>query len=461
MPRARSGTVYQAGGRWYARIQVGEARTSVPLPERVSDAVEARGVLPRLAPIADEAGRLKVARQLAERLLERAAAADKAADLEAVQELLRRLAAGRYVPAAGPLPGGVVLFKDVAARWTSGELARLYPDHIKAKRSAETDVHRLKHILPVVGDVPMNEDARDHFELHHADQVMAALPRTNFGASSRRHVAQIIHRICGLSVFPLKLRKSNPIPEGWLPKPGPKLAKAYLYPDEDAQLMAATDIELAWRMFYGFQHREGPRRSESLSLQWSDIDLDRGALVLDKNKTDDPRAWALDRGVLWALRAWWYLRGGPGPDEHVFVDQAGHVLSTDHTADRYRADLERAGIERPQLFERSSARRRVTFHATRATMVTIHLANGKTEAWVADRTGHRSSDQIAKYRQAARGVAELGLGELQSLALAVPELARLLNGSSAVGSELSAETSAEVTRRWRNWQTHWIQVPAG
>jgi len=28
-------------------------------------------------------------------------------------------------------------------------------------------------------------------------------------------------------------------------------------------------------------------------VKWTDLDLERGAVRLDKNKTDDPRAWAL------------------------------------------------------------------------------------------------------------------------------------------------------------------------
>ena len=33
-----------------------------------------------------------------------------------------------------------------------------------------------------------------------------------------------------------------------------------------------------------------------------------------------------------------------------------------------------------------------------ARFVTISLANGRTEAWIADRTGHRSSQMINAYR---------------------------------------------------------------
>ncbi len=52
----------------------------------------------------------------------------------------------------------------------------------------------------------------------------------------------------------------------------------------------------------------------------------------------------------------------------------------------------------------------------------MHLANGKTETWVADRTGHMSSQMINVYRRWARGHEELELGEFTPLVDAIPEL---------------------------------------
>ncbi len=41
-----------------------------------------------------------------------------------------------------------------------------------------------------------------------------------------------------------------------------------------------------------------------------------------------------------------------------------------------------SSVNRAALFERSKARRPIRIHDTRATLVTIALANGKTETWV-------------------------------------------------------------------------------
>ena len=52
----------------------------------------------------------------------------------------------------------------------------------------------------------------------------------------------------------------------------------------------------------------------------------------------------------------------------------------------------------------------------------MHLALGKTEAWITDRTGHRSSQMIYTYKRAARTVADLKLGVFDALHAAIPEL---------------------------------------
>lgn len=70
--------------------------------------------------------------------------------------------------------------------------------------------------------------------------------------------------------------------------------------------------------------------------------------------------------------------------------------------------------------------------------MTIALANGRTSDWVADRTGHKSTGQIATYKRAARMVEELDLGPLAPLNEAIPELrsARVaLPASSSEGSK--------------------------
>lgn len=62
--------------------------------------------------------------------------------------------------------------------------------------------------------------------------------------------------------------------------------------------------------------------SEAIQLRVGlDVDLVRGALKLDANKTDDARTWVLDAGVKRALAAWVKLRNL----------ETGALLFTDET----------------------------------------------------------------------------------------------------------------------------------
>jgi integrase len=216
----------------------------------------------------------------------------------------------------------------------------------------------------------------------------------------------VIGRLLALAVYPLELIPVSPLPRGFLPKVTRTKATAWLYPADDAALMACERVPLARRVLYGFLAREGLRCDEALNLTWTDLDLARGVVRLDENKTNDPRAWALSPGVAEALERW---------RKHVSGALVFTVDNEARLAELFRADLVRAQVDRPELFVRSPTRRPIRAHDLRATFVTLSLANGKTETWVMDRTGHRSSTMINAYRRAARHAAELGLGELAPL----------------------------------------------
>jgi hypothetical protein len=81
-----------------------------------------------------------------------------------------------------------------------------------------------------------------------------------------------------------------------------------------------------------------------------------------------------------------------------------------------------AGVDRPALFASTDARMALRVHDLRATFVTLALASGRSESWVTDRTGHKSSAMVAGYKRQVRTAAELSLGWLAPLDAAIPEL---------------------------------------
>jgi integrase len=84
--------------------------------------------------------------------------------------------------------------------------------------------------------------------------------------------------------------------------------------------------------------------------------------------------------------------------------------------------LRLAGVTRAQLFETDDSSNALRAHDLRASFITVNLALGKNEAWITDRTGHRSSQMIYAYKRAARTPAELNLGGFTPLCDAIPEL---------------------------------------
>lgn len=404
MGRARVGNAYWKHGKWYARVTLGEGeRPSIMLPTCANE----ESARARAALLSELVEKLRGARQLehARALLELAAVRDGKA-LEEVQRAVELIVAGKVITKQG---GRIPTVAELAKRWTSGDLARAYPDHIHIKRSAQHDIWRLdRYVIPIIGNLRM-----DKMTLDHAEQVMRSIP-SELASATRRQVAQVMHRLCMMAVFPLRIMTSNPLPKGFLPKVGPGKAKGWIYPDEEAKLIGSPNVPLSWRIFYAFLHREGPRRSEAARMAWSDFDLERGAVALDENKTDDPRAWALSPGVAETMRWWRDMRARQGADVSdnalVFVDENGQPIGKWRAAETYREHLQIAGITRTILFERSRSRQPIRLHDTRATFITVSLANGKSETWVQDRTGHRSSTMINRYRRVARTVAELGLG---------------------------------------------------
>ena len=166
------------------------------------------------------------------------------------------------------------------------------PDERRLKRLNETDIDGR-----AFGDIPISR-----MKLEHVEAAMRALPATARRPATRRHYAQCIARVPALSVYPLRLIKCSPLPKGFLPKVGKKPAFSYLYPAEDAALLASEALPVQERLLFGFLAREGMRLSEALGLTSRDIDLDRGTVSPDANKTDDARTWALDAGVVRALQ---------------------------------------------------------------------------------------------------------------------------------------------------------------
>jgi integrase len=298
---------------------------------------------------------------------------------------------------------------------------------VKVKKTSKGDAR----ILAWLGKVRMPDGSTfgdrtvADVTLDDCDHVMTTLPKSVETPATRRHYAQSLRKLITYAVYPLRLLATHPIPKGWLPKMGSSKAKAWVYPAEDLALMQCREVPLERRVFFGLLVREGFRTSEAVALTWPDVDLERGVVRLDVNKTDDPRSWALGEDVTRALLAWKDLREAKAKrSPKVFPPSMLAGYRANRLAAWLREGLALAGAKRPELTESKAkvGRIRLRAHDLRGSFVTLALAVGRTEAWVTDRTGHKSSSMIYRYKRASRQAEELGLGWFAPLDEAIPEL---------------------------------------
>lgn len=98
-------------------------------------------------------------------------------------------------------------FRSVAEAWSSGDLHRKHPDHVRLKSSLHGDLTRLGVLYETIGNVPIRT-----FTFADAERAMSALPKTAKASATRRQYAQIISKVLRLSVFPLRLIQHSPLP---------------------------------------------------------------------------------------------------------------------------------------------------------------------------------------------------------------------------------------------------------
>lgn len=387
-------------GKHYARVRFGRKdriEVRVPWAKTRDEAAERAELIAELAEALVESGRRDLVRDFARELAE----AHTSKRLEVVRKAIEAVVKGAVKAGAGR----DITFRQWGDQYVTGELARRHPDYVRDKDYSD-DASRLRlYVYPHVGDVPVNA-----FTVAHANVVMARLPKMS--AANRRHVAQIIGRLMHLAVWPGQLIGATPLPRLWIPKLSKK-GRHYscLWPREESLLLAHAETPLVFRLFCGVLNREGMRIGELLESEWWQWNLTEGTFTATKTKTGDPRFWAIRPDVARAMRRWLKLHA---KDARPFSSLETLVHRT-HLAGFLRDSLKAAGVTREELFEDTDHTGKLRAHDMRATFVTLSLAEGKTETWIRDRTAHKSTVMIDRYRRAARQAAELKLGSLADL----------------------------------------------
>jgi hypothetical protein len=167
MPRSATGELRRLAVRYAARITIGgRKRRAFPLAACLTreQADERKNDLARMALRLRDAGHSdKIAK-----LIGSGAGARPGRAWQAVVDAVELICSGGATQKAA-----IPTFGAFAQDWTSGALARRFPDQVRQKRSSNRDEELLRlYVLPHVRDVRVDE-----FDLSDAELVMASLAR--------------------------------------------------------------------------------------------------------------------------------------------------------------------------------------------------------------------------------------------------------------------------------------------
>ncbi len=378
---------------YLARLRIGKgARLRVYIQARQKSDAEQRALrLQGLSTALARAGVLAEKTRLilasaAEQRTERAFAAIEKRALEVANEV-----------AQAPTAERPLTFAEFAQQWTSGQLAERFPRTIVPEVCDEYQRgsrQRLAMLGKVIGTVPIAEITKDQ-----CNAALQSLPKTLRGVSLGNYCIAL-RRLMQLAAD-CGYRESTPLPRGWGRVTNDAREQAFLYPTEDAKLMACASIEIGRRVLWGFFAREGLRKGEAFGLLWTELDLETGVIRSDFNKTSRGRRWVMEPGTTRALK--WWKAHSKGTTGRVFLPMNQYTASQ-----IFRSDLVTAGIDRPELFEHNDRRAKIHVHDLRGTFVTLSIAAGRSERWIMQRTGHATSAMISRYDRDVGLATELG-----------------------------------------------------
>ncbi len=338
--------------------------------------------------------------------------------LEAVaQKLIAEAAAAPpATPASGP-----VTFGDVVEQWTSGKLTADYPDSrlVPAKEDRSSDLQKAKVFLPLLGHRPIRE-----ITVAETDEARKLIPPT-LEPSTRLGYLKTLRLVFRIAIDPLGLIESVPMKA--LPKQPTRRQFWFLFPDEEARLLAQEDaIPLLYRVLYGFLSRNGTRIGETLRITWDHIDFARKRIRLEAawTKTRRARFWVLDDDVVRSLKRWRAALGNPPGETRIFASKGGR-LSARTVRDRFLDDVRAAGVHRPELFVQTEAEGRLRIHDLRASFVTLTLRAGWPVKTIMSRSGHESLKVLQDYDRLIEDANQLDLPAwFAPMDQAIPEFRR-------------------------------------
>jgi len=278
------------------------------------------------------------------------------------------------------------------------------------------------HIKPQLGKIPLNDLTTLHLQQFHkkllaegrVERIEAQKQPKGLSAKTVRNIHQIISSALKLAVEQ-RLIAHNPADGCALPKAERKEMQTLPVEQLTSFLREAKDSGV-FALYY-IDLTTGLRRGELLGLKWSDIDLEKGDLRVQRQigridgkiiemplKTKNAyRTLPLSADAINVLMQ---QRRKTGNSEWVFPSPTGGPMSPDSVLHMLHRVLKRAGLPK------------VRFHDLRHTFATLALQNGVDIKTVSGMLGHFSAgftlDTYAHVTTSAKREAAKTMGNILS-----------------------------------------------
>ncbi|MEM9695937.1 MAG: site-specific integrase [Myxococcota bacterium] len=201
----------------------------------------------------------------------------------------------------------------------------------------------------------------------------------------------------------LRCRVDNPATNVAAPDRGDRKELQFLYPAELLAVVTHSGVPLNWRRLIAIATYTYVRAGALSALSWDSVDLDHGVIHVHRaverrsgatkgTKGKRARRVAIHDNIRPLLRA-------------MYLEGDDHVIKVPSDASRtFRRMLDRAGVERAELFETTTTRRAIRFHDLRSTGITYLAVAGVEPLKIMQRAGHRDIDTTMRYVRLAEEI---------------------------------------------------------
>jgi integrase len=275
-------------------------------------------------------------------------------------------------------PAEVPTFHEFASEWLDGRRGELRPRTVSDYEWALS-----YHLLPALAKHRLSE-----ITVAEVDRYKAAkLREGKLGASQINKTLKLLAQILDVAVEYELLDRANPARGRRRRVKAPKPQRTWVEAEQLPALLDAADAHM--RPVVATLAGAGLRVGEAIALDWRDVNLATGTLVVRsaKTKAGTGREVDLPGGLIEALSEWRACRRDCDPDDPVLITRTKSRQTVTNIDHRIKGTIRAANL----LLAKASIEpisERVTPHSLRRTYASIRAAAGDNPVYIAEQLGH-------------------------------------------------------------------------